>query len=564
MMRLASTAFLLVFSSGQDLFLSLDKPAQHAANHECAKTGDEQACSFAKGWREIAADNVQQPASSAPKPRLTPAVGYFMRNLTVNAGFTVKIPGAPAWLESQTIYRIAPGGFPDYMHYHYDGFAMPMRFRFGADGTLTMKSKPYESKGYTNMSECYWTIFSGTGPIVHPLAKDEPPYTDCMVNPAVNPFPFNGQLWLTIDNAFWGRVDPETLDTIPTGPAGSVQIDSSVMTAHPACDHETNECFTNYPCEMNQGSLKTLSAMWSDEICMGKFVTDGLKSMKVVEVSRVKLPYKLFVHHSHEPCMSKNFVIVKMDHFKLKTPDFRNQGMLRFVNQEMDNLWLLYDRRTNASRILHSGDFKLINNHFLNCFEVDDEIIVDTSPSTDVYLDNYFEYNLHEQDRKWDKIMLPAHRCKIPTDPSAVSFSCEKLFTSGDWQGLFDFPTFNPLYKSNPDTNWFYATAPIDNKALWMNSVIKGDVKQRKVVATWSEPGVYTTEANFIPRPGATEEDDGVLFSLMYDSKIDSSIVVLLDAKTLKLIGKTDLGMVIPYHSHGVLCQADGRCFPNP
>merc|ERR1719311_573753 len=101
-----------------------------------------------------------------------------------------------------------------------------------------MTSKPFESKGYTNMSSCYFTIYSGTGPIVHPLAKDEPPYTGCMTNPAVNPFPINGQLWLTIDNAFWGRVDPETLETIKdpeTLDTQSVDVDSSVLTAHPAC-----------------------------------------------------------------------------------------------------------------------------------------------------------------------------------------------------------------------------------------------------------------------------------------------------------------------------------------
>ena len=111
---------------------------------------------------------------------------------------------------------------------------------------------------------------------------------------------------------------------------------------------------------------------------------------------------------------------------------------------------------------------------------------------------------------------------------------------------------------------WWYATAPDDNNAKWFNTVIKGDAQERKVVAVWKEPGVYTTEANFIPRPGGTAEDDGVLFSVMYDSNIDDSILVLLDARNLTLIGKSPLGMVIPYHSHGVLCNAKGRCFANP
>jgi len=345
---------------------------------------------------------------------------------------------------------------------------------------------------------------------------------------------------------------------------GKVDVDSSVLTAHPACDHETQECFTNYPCESSWDKRTNLSSLFSTHVCIGKFSTHGLDNMQVTEVSRVELPYRMFVHHSHEPCMSKNFMLVKLDHFKPKKPVRKNDGILKFVNQVMDNLWLVFDKRTNSSRILHSGDFKLVNNHFLNCREVDDKIIVETSPATEMYLDTYFAYVLHERDRKWNTIMMPAHRCSIPTDPAAIEFACEKMLTGGDLQPLFDFPTFNPLYKGHPSSRWWYATAPFNSTALWMNSVIKGDNEKREVVAFWKEEGVYTTEANFIPRPGATREDDGVLFSVMYDSNEDSSIVVLLNATTMALIGRSDLGMVIPYHSHGVLCDAKKKCYPNP
>ena len=61
-------------------------------------------------------------------------------------------------------------------------------------------------------------------------------------------------------------------------------------------------------------------------------------------------------------------------------------------------------------QILDSGAFKSINNHLLNCFERNNTIIVDTSPATDMYLDNYFARNLADDDRKWDTIMMPAQR----------------------------------------------------------------------------------------------------------------------------------------------------------
>lgn len=37
----------------------------------------------------------------------------------------------------------------------------------------------------------------------------------CLTNPVVNLLPIEGQLWLTIDTRFWGRMDPHTLDTLP-------------------------------------------------------------------------------------------------------------------------------------------------------------------------------------------------------------------------------------------------------------------------------------------------------------------------------------------------------------
>lgn len=441
-----------------------------------------------------------------------------------------------------------------------------MKFLFSGDGKITMISKPFKSQVFNNIDVCPFTIMAGTGPIRGKRAGfgfNYSLFNECMVNPSVNPFPFNGQMWLTIDQAWWGRVDPQTLETIPA----QVKVDSSILSAHPACDHTTNECFSNYPCKAKFDPTKKLSSMWSDEICIGKFVADGqdgLQGLSVVEVSRVKLPRALFTHHSHAPCMTKNFIIVKLDSFHFKKPVMQNNGLLRYVNQLEDNLWMVMDRRTNESRVLDSGDFKFVNNHFLNCYEEDDHMIVDTSPATNMYLDNYFDFNLHEDDRKWDTIMMPGRRCTIPIDTSVSSFNCTTLITSGDWHGLFDFPTYNPLWKSNPESQYWYATAPVDASAKWMNSVIKGHTKERKVLAMWKEEGVYTTEANFIPRPGASEEDDGVLFSIMYDSKVDQSMVVLLNAKDLSLIGKEHIGFVVPYHSHGVLCNEKGKCFSNP
>ena len=72
------------------------------------------------------ADSESKELGRKPHPRLTLGVGYLFRNLTDGAAFDVRIPGALGWLENQTIDRIIPGWFPESMHYHYNGIAMPV------------------------------------------------------------------------------------------------------------------------------------------------------------------------------------------------------------------------------------------------------------------------------------------------------------------------------------------------------------------------------------------------------------------------------------------------------
>ena len=62
----------------------------------------------------------------------------------------------------------------------------------------------------------------------------------CFTNPGVNLLPIEGQLWLTIDTSSWGRVDPQTLETVE---GAKVDVSSLVLNAHPACDRATGECF---------------------------------------------------------------------------------------------------------------------------------------------------------------------------------------------------------------------------------------------------------------------------------------------------------------------------------
>lgn len=68
----------------------------------------------------------------------------------------------------------------------------------------------------------------------------------------------------------------------------------------------------------------------------------------------------------------------------------------------------------------------------------------------------------------------------------------------------------------------------------------------------WEQPGFYPSEPVFIPSPHATEEDDGVILSVVITPNKDkSTFLLVLDAKTFKELGKAVVPVNIPYGFHG-------------
>ena len=82
-----------------------------------------------------------------------------------------------------------------------------------------------------------------------------------------------------------------------------------------------------------------------------------------------------------------------------------------------------------------------------------------------------------------------------------------------------------------------------------------------------SGPGIYVTEADFVPRTERTDahaEDDGVLLSVLYNATADESSLGVFDAASLDLLDVYPLGGVVPFHAHGIVCPAGRSCFTNP
>ena len=132
---------------------------------------------------------------------------------------------------------------------------------------------------------------------------------------------------------------------------------------------------------------------------------------------------------------------------------------------------------------------------------------------------------------------------------------------------------------------YFYAIQPQSLQSRWFDSLIKVDVQNSNgaslrqrlqfarhaltpaagghVVASWSSPDVYFTEADFVPKVGGAE-DAGLLLTVLYNATSSESSLAVFDAETLQLRSQTALGGVIPFHAHGIVCPQGRACISNP
>ncbi|KAM7223109.1 Carotenoid oxygenase [Rhypophila decipiens] len=165
---------------------------------------------------------------------------------------------------------------------------------------------------------------------------------------------------------------------------------------------------------------------------------------------------------------------------------------------------------------------------------------------------HHTRWHIRIQNNSPEPAEVPETAPALPPAGSLVApppISVEKLFDipaphSGE------LPTINPLYKTK--RHRYVYSVVYRGKSTAMDGLAKTDTDSREVLF-WDNPRGHTPgEAIFVPRPGATAEDDGVLLSLVLDGYCDNSYLLCLDAKTMKELGRGEIGFAVAFGFHGV------------
>ena len=393
-------------------------------------------------------------------------------------------------------------------HYHpFDGDGMihSMSFR---DGKAEYRNRFVYTKGFEAEQEAGEALWTGIANSIHLSTRPgigaqghlkDASSTDVVVHAG------------KIISTFWQcgdgyQLDPYTLEQ--DGIVGWVPLDG--ISAHPKVDENTGEMlffnYSKYPPYQHYG------------------VVD--KDGKLVHYTPVPLPGPRL---PHDMAFSKNYSIL-VDLPLFWDPELLKENKYRaHFHREMPTRFGILPRFGTQDDVQWFEAAPTYVLHWMNAYEEGDEVI----------LDGYFQENpdpepIPGMPRAAGKMMAnisinnfesKLHRWRFNLKTGEVKE--ERL----DDRSL-EFGTFNQQYAGRK-SRYVYSVWGEPNWFLF-SGMVKHDLETGE---SWSLPfgeERFGSEAPFVPRINAKDEDDGYLVSFITDMKADRSECVLIDAKDVE------------------------------
>lgn len=157
----------------------------------------------------------------------------------------------------------------------------------------------------------------------------------------------------------------------------------------------------------------------------------------------------------------------------------------------------------------------------------------------------------------FDKLLAPdggampdsaLSRYRLPIHGSGALMPPERLAAPA-----FEMPNINPA-RVGFEHRYVYGFG-FDSPGDWNNALYKVDLQEQGTdrVLRWQQDGCYPSEPYFVARPGATDEDDGVVLSVVLDTTVEParSFLLALDARTFTETARAATPDLIPHGFHG-------------
>ncbi|KAG0242103.1 carotenoid oxygenase [Mortierella sp. GBAus27b] len=518
----------------------------------------------------------------------------------------------PEWLEG-ALYRSGPGSYDlksesgkEFTIQHwFDGLAQLHRYEIQKGGRVTYRSRNTsndlrerykKAETVTPVTFCQRdpckTIFQKFFTTFKTATMGGPPITGTNTNVAVIPTPnFPGfkdsgepkrtytdgsktnpnlrNLITTTDGNVLQQLDPVTLEPIRLFTYGDIDDSlksSNLAPAHPCVDPETGEYFT---------VLLTFGPTALYKVVRIRQSPKGPTHEPDLDViAEIKSPRPTYMHSF---AMTKRFVVVT--HWQC---DFAAWGLSVLWYGNAWESFKAQDPNAKASFYVvdryagrHVATFETdpyYAFHNVNAYDDGDDVILDLASYKDhTVIGDYFIDNLRNEESGIppQQAALRRFRLRNISKHAAVTLAsrsppkavpAEVVFTL-DPSINFELPSINPSRYLREYRYAYGVHRSGTNRSLIYDRIIKVDLNKitsgtdHKSAATfWVEDQCTPSEPVFVPTPNATEEDDGVLLSIVLDGRRRTGFMLILNAQTMKEIARADMpeGRVAPHNFHGM------------
>ncbi|XP_046891256.1 beta-carotene oxygenase 2b isoform X1 [Hypomesus transpacificus] len=507
---------------------------------------------------------------------------------------STKITGSvPTWING-SLLRNGPGKFEignQKFNHWFDGMALLHKFKISG-GQVTYKSRFLGSDCYQANNEHSRIVVSEFGTVAMPdpcknffqrfLSRFEMPKPSD--NDNVSFVTYKGDYYVSTETNFMHRIDPETLEA-KEKVDWSKFIAVNGATAHPHNDPDgtTYNMGNSYT---SKGATYNIIRVPPTKKSPEETLEGATVLCSIPSVDKTKPSY----YHSF--AMSENYVVfieqpIKMDLLKIVTGKMRGKGISDGISWDpkRDTIFHLINKQTGKLSSVHYLTKALSTFHQINAFEQDGLLVMDMCASDDGQaINNYMVQNLRQSGEALDEVyntmsrvfprrfVLPLnvdHNTPIgknlntlpDSTATAIRISKDKVFCSYEElhdeelhkYGGLEFPQINYAKYNTHPYRYFYGCG---FQHLVGDTLIKMDLKD-KSMKVWEQPGLYPSEPIFVPSPDSTEEDDGVILSVVITPNKDkSTFLLVLDAKSFQELARADVPVNIPYGFHGTFNNA--------
>lgn len=397
-----------------------------------------------------------------------------------------------------------------------------------------------------------------------------PDFTD---NCTGNIIKYGNDYYATSETNYIRQIDPVTLETQDKVDYKKY-ISVNFALAHPHYDKEENS-YNMGTSIADKGKTKyvifKVPAMEFGKTQAGSDWTPPLKKAEIM--ATIPCRSMLTPSYYHSFGMTENYFIfieqpLKLDIVKMATAYMRRLSWASCMKFQHEDVQIhLIDRSTKKEVDVKYYTDTMVVYHHVNAFEEDGHVIVDVIAFDDhslyelFYMDKLKELSANSivAEPKYKRFVLPLMDKLAETGENLVKLKYSTATAVKENDGkLHCQPEVIHEGSENPRINYNYNGQRqryvylSEAKTMLNTKAIKLDV-ETKLHDEWSAENCFPSESVFVPRPGATEEDDGVvLTSVINCNPGESDFLLVLDGKSFQELARASVNVELHMDMHGL------------